>query len=548
MKQPPALAVSKPTKSGFAAGLPLPGGWICVITLITALTLSPVAVLVSSLLAPERDIWMHFVEYQLPQLLTNTFLLVLGVGLSVAVIGIALAWLTAVCDFPGRKQFSWALLLPLAIPAYVTAFVAIGLLDFTGPIQTFTREYWGPIKFPEIRSGGGVIAVMTLALYPYVYLVARNAFLTQGKHAIEVAQSLGFSPTIGFFRVALPMARPWIVGGVMLALMEVLADFGTVAAFNYDTFTTAIYKAWFSLFSLQAASQLASLLIIFVLIVVMAEQQTRTRVRYNQVGRHSVQNRIQLTGKRAWLATTFCSAILIFGFIVPVIQLLLWASEVVRQDLDERYFNFLAHSLMLGFLASLLVVMAALFLSYGVRQKTNWMLRMMVRIATIGYALPGAVLAVGIFIPVAWLDNKLVTAGWIQAPLLEGSLLVMLLAYLIRFLAVAHNPIDSQMHRITRSMDEAARSLGVTATQLIALVHVPMLRAGLITGAALVFVDVIKEMPITLMTRPFGWDTLAVRVFEMTSAGEWNRAALPAVALILAGLVPIFVLTKFRLK
>ncbi len=512
--------------------------------LIALLTLVPVAVVLSSLFTPEREIWAHLVQYQLPQLLGNTFWLMLGVGLGVAILGVSLAWLTAVCEFPGCRLFSWALLLPLAIPAYVTAFVAIGLLDFTGPVQTLAREWWGPVSFPSIRSRGGVIAVMVLALYPYVYLIARNAFLTQGKRALEVAQSLGLSPVAGFFRVALPLARPWIVGGMALALMETLADFGTMAVFNYDTFTTAIYKSWFSLFSLQAASQLASLLIVFVLVVVLAEQQTRSRMHYTQTGKHSVQGHIRLRGARAWLASGFCLAVLALGFIIPVIQLLLWAGLVAEHDLDARYLDFFWHSLALAALAALLVGAVALLLSYSTRERPGLITRLTARVATIGYALPGAVLAVGIYIPVAWLDNWLVAAGWVQSPLLQGTLVVMLLAYLIRFLAVAHSPIESQMQRITRSVDEAARSLGVHGINLIARVHLPMLRGGLFTALALVFVDVMKEMPITLMTRPFGWDTLAVRVFEMTSEGEWERAALPAVALVLAGLVPVIFLTR----
>ena len=548
MQRLPTSSIKAPTAGAFIFKFRLPSAWVLAALLIAILTLVPVFVVLSSLLTPEREIWTHLVEYQLPQLLTNTFWLVLGVGSGVAIIGVSLAWLTAVCEFPGRRQFSWALLLPLAIPAYVTAFVAIGLLDFTGPVQTLAREWLGPIEFPSIRSGGGVIAVITLALYPYVYLIARNAFLTQGKHALEVAQSLGLSPTVGFFRVALPMARPWIVGGVMLALMETLADFGTVAVFNYDTFTTAIYKAWFSLFSLQAASQLASLLIVFVLVVLLAEQQTRTRMHYTQTGKHSVQARILLTGAQAWLASGFCLVVLALGFIIPVIQLLLWTSEVAEQDLDARYLDFFWHSLALAAFAALLAGAVALLLSTSARKHPGFLLRITARIATIGYALPGAVLAVGIFIPVAWLDNRLVAVGWVQSPLLQGSLMVMLLAYLVRFLAVAHSPIESQMQRITRSVDEAARSLGMSGVNLIARVHLPMLRGSLLTAAALVFVDVMKEMPITLMTRPFGWDTLAVRVFEMTSAGEWNRAALPAVALVLAGLAPVIVLTKYRSK
>lgn len=522
----------------------LPNGWMFAAALITLLTVVPIAVVSFSLLTPEREIWSHLWSFQLPLLLANTVWLMLGVGLGVTVLGVSLAWFTAVCEFPGRRIFDWALLLPLAIPAYVTAFVAIGLLDYTGPLQTMLREWWGPIQLPSIRSRGGVIAVMTLALYPYVYLIARNAFLTQGKRALEVAQSLGLSPRAGFFRVALPMARPWIAGGVMLALMETLADFGTVAVFNYDTFTTAIYKAWFSLFSLQAASQLASLLILVVLVVLITEQQTRSRMRYNATGKSVAQRRIPLSGIRAWMASGFCLLVLALGFIIPMVQLLWWAKEMGIADLDSRYLGFFLHSLILAALAALLVTLAALLLSYSVRQRPCLPTRLMARIATIGYALPGTVLAVGIFIPVAWLDNRLISAGWTQAPFMQGTLVVMLLAYLVRFLAVGHHPVDSQMQRITRNVDEAARSLGAHGAGLIARVHLPMLRVGLLTAAALVFVDVMKEMPITLMTRPFGWDTLAIRVFEMTSEGEWERAALPALALVVAGLIPVILLAR----
>lgn len=545
MMQAPSSPAKAPATGVFVFKRPWPlSGWLFAASLIALLTLTPVAVVLYSLLTPEREIWAHLLEFQLPQLVANTVWLMLGVGAGVAILGVSLAWLTAVCEFPGRRIFAWALLLPLAIPAYVTAFVAIGLLDFTGPVQTLIREWWGPAKFPSIRSRGGVIAVMTLALYPYVYLIARNAFLTQGKRALEVGQSLGLSPSAGFFRVALPMARPWIAGGVILALMETLADFGTVAVFNYDTFTTAIYKAWFSFFSPQAASQLASLLIVVVLVVLVAEQQLRSRRQYSQTGKSGVQHRIRLYGSRAWLAAGVCLLVLTFGFIIPMAQLLWWAKEMGSADLDSRYLGFLLHSLVLASLAGLLVTLAALVLSYSARQRPGLTTRLIARIATIGYALPGTVLAVGIFIPVAWLDNRLITAGWMQAPWMQGTLLIMLLAYLVRFLAVGHNPVESQMQRITRNFDEAARSLGAHGAGLIAKVHLPMLRTGLFTAAALVFVDVMKEMPITLMTRPFGWDTLAIRVFEMTSEGEWERAALPALALVLAGLIPVILLIR----
>ncbi|MDP2785063.1 MAG: iron ABC transporter permease [Sulfurimicrobium sp.] len=518
--------------------------------LIALLIVVPLAVVLSSLFSPQREIWQHLLDHVLPGLLANTFKLVLGVGAGVTLLGVSLAWLTAACEFPGRRFFSWALLLPLAIPAYVTAFVFVAWLDFTGPVQTLLREVFGSSAwFPRIRSGGGVALVMTLALYPYVYLLARNAFLTQGRRALEAAQSLGCNRAQGFFRVALPMARPWIMGGLMLALMETLADFGTMAVFNFDTFTTAIYKTWFGLFSLAGASQLASVLILLVFALVLAEQMSRSRLRYTQAGRHSQAERIRLSGWRGILAVVLCGGVLLMAFALPVAQLLIWAASVFAEDFDERYLGFLWRSLLLGGVAALITATAALALAYAQRRHGDAMTRVTVRIATLGYAMPGPVLAVGIVIPLAWLDNQLVSAArtffdYNPGLLLQGTLLVMLPAYLTRFLAVGFNPVESALQRVTRNLDEASRSFGVSGLAMLRHVHLPMLRGGLFSAAALVFVDVMKEMPITLMTRPFGWDTLAVRIFEMTSEGEWERAALPAVALVLAGLLPIALLVK----
>jgi iron(III) transport system permease protein len=530
------------------ASRPRFNGWLAFALAVAALVLVPVVVTFSSFAEIEGDILAHLTEFVLPELIGNTLWLVAGVGVGVSVLGVSLAWLVAICEFPGRRLFDWALLLPLALPAYVTAFVAIGLLDFTGPLQTWLREGWGITGLPEIRSRGGVIAVMSLALYPYVYLIAKNAFATQGGIALEAAQSLGLSRWQGFFRVALPMARPWIAAGLMLALMETLADFGTMAIFNYDTFTTAIYKAWYSLFSLPAAAQLASILILFVLVAVVFEQRSRTRMRYGAVGRSAASRRIRLSPALAALAFLYAGAVLALAFLIPVIQLALWTRGVIADDLDSRYWSFAWHSVLLAGLGALMVVVVALLLAYAGRQRPGNTMMWTQRLATLGYAFPGAVLAVGLFIPVAALDNWLIDAGraWFGfdgSEILKGTLLVMLLAYLVRFLAVGFGPIDSGLHRITRNVDEAAKNLGCGARGLLTRVHLPMLRASLLTAAALAFVDIMKEMPITLMTRPFGWDTLAVRVFEMTSEGEWERAALPALAIVIAGIIPIILMT-----
>lgn len=514
---------------------------------IALLTLVPLTVVLASFLKPQPEVWAHLADYVLPQVLANTAVLIVGVGLGTLLLGVPLAWLTAVCEFPGRRFFAWGLMLPLAMPAYVLAFVQVGLLDFTGPVQTWLRASVGSSDWvPPIRSTGGVVLVLSLAFYPYVYLLARNAFITQGVRALEAAQALGYSRREAFWRVALPMARPWILGGLMLALMETLADFGTVSIFNFDTFTTAIYKAWFSLFNLPAASQLASLLVLFVLVLAWVEQRSRGGRRYAARGSSPV--RIPLSGAARWGATAACAFVLALAFVIPVIQLLLWAQAVWVEELDARYPAFVGRSLLLAALAAAGVTLLGLALSAARRRYTDRATQWLTRLATLGYAIPGTVLAVGVFIPIAWLDNLLLP--WVQAlgvetfQILKGSLAVMLLALAARFLAVSFQPVDAAMQRITRNQEDAARGLGLGPRALLWRLQLPMLRGGLLTAALLVFVDVMKEMPITLMTRPFGWDTLAVRVFEMTSEGMWERAALPSLAIVLAGLLPVILLVR----
>lgn len=524
-------------------------GWLLLALGVTALVMVPVWVSVSAFAQVDAGILAHLSEFVLPGLLRNTLVLLLGVGVGVTVLGVSLAALVALCEFPGRRWLEWVLMLPLAVPAYVSAFVFIDLLDYSGPLQTWLRASWGIAQLPDIRAGWGVVLVLSLALYPYVYLIAKNAFASQGSVALEAAQALGVPPWRGFFTVALPMARPWIAAGLLLALMETLADFGTMAVFNFDTFTTAIYKAWYGFFSLPAAAQLSCILLLFVLVMVVVEQRSRQGMRYGAVGRSASTRRRTLKPVQAVLALAYAVLVLALAFGVPVVQLLRWSLASVAQDLDARYWTFLWHSVSLASLGAALVVSTALLLAYAGRQSPGGAMTWLQRLATLGYAFPGAVLAVGLFIPVAALDNWLATlaqtalgiesTGW-----LKGTLLVMLLAYLVRFLAVAFGPLNSGLQRIGRSVDEAAHSMGVHGRALLLQVHWPALRVSLQTAAVLTFVDIVKEMPITLMTRPFGWDTLAVRIFEMTSEGEWQRAALPAMAIVLVAIVPIVLLSS----
>ncbi len=523
--------------------------WRLASMLLAFVVFMPLLVLALAWLSVDTDVWSHMATTLLPEVLANTAVLLAGVSVGVLLLGISLAWLTSMCEFPGRRFFDWALMLPFAMPAYVLAFVFLGLMDFSGPVQAGVRTLFDlPGNwFFEVRHAGGVILVMTLVLYPYVYMLARVAFLGQGQAVFDAGRSLGLTPLQAFFKVALPMARPGIVAGLSLALMEALADFGAVAVFNYDTFTTAIYKAWFGFFDLQAAAQLASILLILVLIALTFERHLRGRARYDEK-RSNRWRRIQLSKQRKWLASGYCLLVFATAFFIPMAQLLLWAWES-SADLDSRYFDLFAHTLVLGLMAAALTVVGAFVLAYNRRLHTDRLSKLSVRIGTLGYALPGSVLAVGVMISLVWLDQQVADAiqalfGIEMALLFSGSVLALLIAYFARFQAVAFGPIESALEHIRPSIRDAAQSLGATGWETVRLVYLPMLRPGMLTAALLVLVDTMKEMPATLLLRPFGWDTLAVRIYEMTSEGEWERAALPAVALVLVGLIPVSILVR----
>lgn len=522
--------------------------WYPIAFAVALLVLLPLSVLLFSWHDVDRQIWTHLWQTQLPRLLGNTLVLVLGVGVGVTLLGVSLAWLTSLCEFPGRRWLDWALMLPFAIPAYVLAFVFVGLLDFAGPLQTQLREWFGnDVRF-RVRSTGGVIIVLVLVFYPYVYLLARNAFLAQGKGLMEAARVLGLSPWRAFWRVALPMARPAIGTGLALAIMETLADFGAVSVFNFDTFTTAIYKTWYSFYSLTSATQLASLLLLAVMLVLYGERRARGAVRpVNERPRSKAL--YHLKGAQAWAASSWCGLVFACGFVIPLLQLVAWFWQRGRFDLDERYSALILHTLYLGAMAALITVSVALLLAFARRMAPTRLMRSTVGLANLGYALPGSMLAVAIMLAFSYLDRELVIPlstflGGAGKPILLGSLSALLLAYMIRFLAVAYGPLENSLARIRPSLPEASRSLGVGGAGLFFKVYLPLLVPGALSAALLVFVDVLKEMPATLLMRPFGWDTLSVRVFEMTSEGEWARASLPALTLVLVGLLPVILLIR----
>lgn len=513
-----------------------------VLGLISLFMLVPILIVLLSWTQPVADIWTHMREYVLPQVLKNTVILLLMVTVISGVIGTALAWVTSMYRFPGQRFFAWALMLPLAMPAYVLAFVTVGIVDFSGPLQTALRESGFTTAIPSVRNVWGAGLVLSLAFYPYVYLLARQAFLSQGRRAIEAGQMLGLSRSKVFFRLALPQALPWVIGGLLLASMETLADFGAVSVFNVDTFTTAIYKAWFGFFSLTTAAQLAALLIGVVFIVVLFEQYWQAK-RGNTITQGS-SKRFEASKPAKWGMTLLCTLVFLVAFLIPFLQLLYWTAENFQQDFDARYIDFVTNSLMIASMTTVFIAFLAIIIAWVKRQYPDKSTKLMTTLANLGYVVPGTVLAVGIFIPIAWLDNQLIAFGITSTQFFSGSVIVMLLALSTRFMTVSFQPVDRQLQRLTVNQEAAAKLLSDSPYQRWRQVMLPVLSPGVLTGLLMGFVEVMKEMPITLMTRRQGWDTLAVRVFEMTSEGMWGRAALPSLLIVLVGLIPVWVLLR----
>ena len=500
----------------------------------------------SSLLTPAGEVWAHLWRTQLPELIGNTVLLLLAVGAGTLVVGTGLAWLVVSYRFPGAGILEGALIMPLAIPAYVVGFAFLGMLEFSGPVQTALRAWLGEwVRLPELRSFGGVALMMTLVFYPYVYLLARAAFREQGTATLETARSLGRSRLRAFLEVTLPMARPSLAAGVSLAMMEALADFGTVATFGYRTLTEAIYRVWYGMFDRPAATQLASILLLFALTLLVLERASRGRARFTQAQQRGEMIPVTLTGWRAGAATAVCLAVLGLAFLLPVGQLALWATRTIAAgQVAPTFGRLLATTLWLAGAASIAAGLLAVVLAYAGRLEPARPIRFAAQFASMGYALPGAVIAVGVLLPLSWLDHAVAPlvdrlTGRPTGLLLTGSAAGLLFAYLVRFLAVSLQTVEASLGKIPASLDDAARSLGAAAGATLRRIHLPLMRGGLLTALILVFVETMKEMPATLLLRPFGLNTLAIDVWEHTSEAMWQEAAVPALAIVVAGLVPV---------
>jgi iron(III) transport system permease protein len=526
-----------------------PAAWGLVSALAALLVAAPLLALPLSFLDP-TEAWSQVAPDLLPQALRNTLILAAGVGAGTFVLGTSLALLVSFYDFPGRRFLEWALVLPLAMPAYVLTFVLLGQYGAAGPVQQALSTVLGEgARLPDLRTPAGTILVLTGVLYPYVYLLGRAAFVRQSRHLIEVARSLGLSYGRAIVRVALPMARPALAAGCALAIMEALADFGAVNLLGFRAFTDAIYRVWYGAFDRQAALQLAFMLLVLMFVMLAIERALRRRapVAQSEAAGRDVPLR-RLTGAPAAAAFGLPALLLVAVFFGPVVQLGAWAAASLRAGtFDAALVDNARNSLLLAFLSAVLAVGLALTIVYGLRVRRTRVGGAAARVVSVGYALPGTVVAVCVFAMLGWADDHISAAlGWLGLGpvVLTGTLLSLLLAYVVRFMALALHTTEAQMARIPRHLDEAARGLGASSSRILNEIHAPLLAPGIATAALLVFVEVMKELPATVLLRPFGLDTLAVAVWEATRESLFETAAFPALLIVAAGLIPVIVLVR----
>ncbi|AHM61014.1 binding-protein-dependent transport system inner membrane protein [Flammeovirgaceae bacterium 311] len=528
--------------------------WALLASIPALLVSVPFVTILTGLVAGPGRNWQHLMQTVLPDYIFNSLLLLLLVGTLTLATGTACAWLVSTCQFPGQRFFSSALVLPLALPTYIVAIVYAGLTGYTGLLQTFLRDVAGLTAEQaalDMMNMKGAVFVLSAVLYPYVYVLARSAFQLQSRSLLEAARMLGSSSWRMFYRVALPVARPALAGGLLLVIMELLNDYGAVKYYGISTFTTGIFRAWFSLGDLQAAIYLSALLLLLIGLVMVLERWQRGRARYHSshAASHHPIKPIKLKGLQAFAAFMVCLIPFLAGFAIPVAQLLYWASITVPKVVDDRFWRLMSNSFMVAAAAALLCVLLSLVLVYARQLNRGRALQAIARLSTLGYAIPGAVIAVGVLSPLLGIDKQLAAAvysftGQRSGLLITGSIAGLLTAYVVRFLAVAYNPADAGMLRISPFMLDAARSLGYRPFKALIHVYLPLLKGPLLSAALLVFVDVMKELPLTLILRPFNFHTLATKAFELASDEMVAESASPALVIVLTGLLPVLLLNK----
>ena len=533
-----------PTPSQQASGL-----LVLPALFVAALVSLPIVVTLLSLAQPAGPIWEHLRETVLNEYLLNTLLLMLLTGGLSLLLGVSTGWLIGACQFRGRATLSWLLMLPLASPAYIVAYVYTDLLEVSGPVQTTLRSWLSlginDLQFPPIRNLTGAAVLLSLVLYPYIYLLCRNSFAGRSGVQFDAARVLGHGPFSAFFRVALPAARPAIVGGLALVLMETLADFGVVSYFSVPTFSTGIFRTWLGLGDPQAALKLASLMLLFVIVLVGLEESNRR----GAVDRSDIAgaSQINLTGVRAVFAIAACVLPIVLGFVIPAVTLAIYAADNVNAVTQAKFTQLALNSLLLAMAAGIVVTLIAWVLAYVKRLRPTPLTHGLIRISTLGYALPGILLAVALLKPVGSFDAWLMeTWSGLSTPLLSGSLFLLLYAYVCRFLTVAYQSVDSGFAGISHDIDAAARTLGTTTSEMIRKIHFPLLRPSIFAACLLVFVDVMRELPATLILRPFNFDTLATQVYRLASDERLAEASGAALLIVILGVLPVVLLQRTK--
>ncbi len=532
----------------------LSGKWALISGIIALLVSIPILSVLTSFFIPSGDIWQHLVDTVLGDYITNSFLLIIGVTIGTVLTGVSLAWIITMCSFPGQKYFEWAAVLPFSIPAYLMAYIYTDYLGVTGSLQTDLRAFmgWevGDYFFPQIRSVWGAILIMVLAFYPYIYMLARSSFLNQSASLFESSRIMGYSNTQTFFKVALPLARPGIAAGLALALMETLNDFGTVQYFGVQTFTTGIYRTWFGLGERPAAAQLAGFLLLFIVALILLERWSRRKIKdqVSVTSQFKHFHKFNLKGSKAWTAFVICIVPVLLGFIIPVVLLLIMFFNNL-DSVNPRFLLYALNTLSVAAIAGIITISIALLMAYSARLNPTKLIKGLNQFGALGYAIPGSVIAVGVLIPFGWLDNTIdsflrqnfeLSSGL----LLSGTLFALIFAYVVRFLSVSYNGINSSLRNISSSVDEASRGMGYSFRQILTKIHTPILSTSLLSAFLLVFVDVMKELPATIIIRPFNFDTLAVQVYRLASDERLGESAGAALAIVLVGIIPVILLSK----
>ncbi len=524
--------------------------WTAGAIVILLLVLTPIFTILIKLFDSPGEHWGHIVTNLLPSYFSNSLILLLGVGLGTFILGVSMAWFVSVYEFPGRNYFEWLLILPLAFPSYMMAYSYVGILEYTGPVQAFFRNnldvyFTGPIV--DIMNMPGAIFILSISLFPYVYVICRASFMKQSSELQEAALILGSNRLRVFTKIALPMARPAVAGGIALVGMEVLNDYGTVKYFGVDTFTSGIFRAWFSFGDINTAIHLSAILTLIVLFLIWLENFQRGSRNWTSQ-RSSARPTLRIVPKHRstqWLYTGLCAVVLMISFIMPLSQLFYWVSRTWQNVIDSEFGILIFRSFSLAIGSSVAIAMLSIFLLYAVRLSPLRWTRHIARTASMGYAIPGAVIAVGVMIPMMELDRFI---SWLSADsigmILSGSLFILVIAYIVRFMAVGYNAIDAGFQKTGASVNEVARSLGASPIMTLWKIDLPLIRNSIAAAILLAFVDILKELPLTLILRPFNFNTLATKAFDMATNEMIAESANASLVVVLTGIIPIILLNS----